>query len=146
MFLARPFHRFWLIALAITVCVGSIGPLGPTPDTAAQQRLDCESFLDQEDAQVALDADPNDPFGLDGNNDGEACEQSEGNFGTPPLANCDDLRDHPRIARALYDHSLTKYGSDRYDLAGCIEQASSGTRPAASNGRDGGRRRRPGSA
>jgi hypothetical protein len=127
MSLARPFHRFWLIALAITVCVGTIGPLGPAPDTAAQQRLDCESFLDQEDAQVTLDADPKDPFGLDGNNDGEACEQPEGDFGTPPLVNCDDLRDHPDIARALYEHSLDKYDSDRYELAGCVDQGSTST-------------------
>ena len=128
--LARPFHRCWLIALAITVCLGIIDPLGPTPDTAAQQRLDCASFLDQEDAQVALDADPTDPFGLDGNNDDEACEQPEGDFGTSPLVNCDDLRDHPDIARALYDHSLTKYGADQYDLAGCVEQGSRGTDPS----------------
>jgi len=128
--LARPFYRFWLIALAITVCLGTIGPLGPPSDATAQRRLDCASFLDQEDAQVALDADPTDPFGLDGNNDDEACEQPEGDFGTSPLVNCDDLRDHPDIARALYDHSLTKYGADQYDLAGCVEQGSRGTDPS----------------
>jgi hypothetical protein len=131
MSLASPFHRFRLIALAITVCLGTLGPLGSTPDTAAQQRLDCKSFLDQEDAQVALDADPKDPFGLDGNNDGQACEQPEGAFGTPPLVNCDDLRDHPDIARALYEHSLDKYGSDRYELAACGQQGQSGTDQSA---------------
>ena len=128
---SRPLNRLWLVALAITVFLGTISPLETPSDAAAQQRLDCESFLDQEDAQVALDADPKDPFGLDGNNDGEACEQPEGAFGTPPLVNCDDLRDHPDIARALYDHSLTKYGADRYDLASCVEQGSTGTDPAA---------------
>jgi hypothetical protein len=138
MSLSQPLDRFWLIALAIMVSVGTIGSLGPPSDVSAQQGPDCANFLDQEDAQVALDADPEDPFGLDGNNDGEACEQPEGNFGTSRLVNCDDLRDLPRIALALYDHSLTKYGSDRYDLAGCIEQASTATRPAASNGGDGG--------
>jgi hypothetical protein len=125
--LACPFDRLWLIALATTVWLGTIGPLGATSDTAAQQRLDCKGFLDQEDAQVALDADPKDPFGVDGNNDGQACEQPEGAFGTPPLVNCDDLRDHPDIARALYEHSLDKYGSDRYDLAACGQQGQSGT-------------------
>ena len=120
------------------VWMGTIGPLGPPSDASAQQRPDCANFLDQEDAQVALDADPEDPFGLDGNNDGEACEQPEGDFGTLPPVNCDGLRDHPKIALALYDHSLTKYGSDRYDLAGCIEQASTATRPAASIGGAGG--------
>jgi hypothetical protein len=129
--LACPFDRLWLIALATTVWLGTIGPLGPTSDTAAQQRLDCESFLDQEDAQVALDADPKDPFGLDGNNDGQACEQPEGDFGTPPLLNCDAFRDHPDIARALYEHSLDKYGSDRYDLAACGQQGQSATDQSA---------------
>ena len=125
--LSRLLDRRWVVALAITVCLGSFGPLRLTPDSTPQQRLDCESFLDQEDAQVALDADPKDPFGLDGNNDGQACEQPEGDFGTPPLVNCDDLRDHPDIARALYEHSLDKYGSDRYDLAGCAQQGQTGT-------------------
>src|SRR5215216_3064370 len=138
MSLSQPLDRFWLIALAIMVSVGTLGSLGPPSDASAQQGLDCANFLDQEDAQVALDADPKDPFGLDGNNDGEACEQLEGDFGTMPPVNCDDLRNHPKIALALYDHSLTTHGSDRYDLAGCIEQASTGTRPPASNGRDGG--------
>src|SRR5215204_7644990 len=127
MSLSRPLDRFWLIALAIMVWMGTIGPLGPPSDVSAQQGLDCANFLDQEDAQVALDADPEDPFGLDGNNDGEACEQPEGDFGTLPPVNCDDLRDHPDIARALYEHSLDKYDSDRYELAGCVEQGSTST-------------------
>jgi hypothetical protein len=138
MSLSRSLHRLWLVAVAITVCLGTIGPIGTQSDASAQQRPDCANFLDQEDAQVALDADPKDPFGLDGNNDGEACEQPEGDFGTPPPVNCDDLRDHPDIALALYDHLLTKYGSDRYDLTGCVEQASTGTRPSAGHGGDGG--------
>ena len=131
MSLPQHINRFWLIALAITVCLGAIGPLGTVSDAIAQQRPDCGNFIDQEDAQVAFDADPTDPFGLDeqGEGDGEACEQPEGGFGTPPLVNCDDLRNHPDIARALYDHSLSKYGSDRYGLAGCIEQASTGANP-----------------
>ena len=128
------FHRFWLIALAITVCLGTIGPLGsPTDAIAQEQRPDCDNFVDKEDSQVAFDADATDPFGLDeqGEGDGEACEQPEGGFDTPPLVNCDDLQDHPDIARVLYDHSLSKYGSDRYDLAACVEQQSTGTDPTA---------------
>jgi hypothetical protein len=73
-----------LVALAITVCMGTIGPLGTPSDATAQQRPDCENFLDQEDAQVAFDADPTDPLGLDeaGQGDSEACE-SDAAFGTP---------------------------------------------------------------
>src|SRR5215213_10001994 len=102
MSLSQPLDRFRLIALAIMVWMGTIGPLGLPSDASAQQRPDCANFLDQEDAQVALDADPNDPFGLDGNNDGEACEQPLGDFGTPPLVNCDDIRHTAHMARALY--------------------------------------------
>src|SRR4051812_6140123 len=123
MSLFRPLHRLWLVALAITVCLGTSGALRTPSDASAQQRPDCENFLDAEDAQVAFDADPTDPFGLDeaGQGDSEACE-SDAAFGTPPLVNCDDLRDHADIALALYDHALTKYGSDQYNLVGCIEQ------------------------
>jgi hypothetical protein len=131
--LYRPIHRLWFVALSIAVCLGTIGPLATVPDSSAQQRLDCASFKDQEDSQVTLDADSTDPFGLDGNNDGEACEQPEGDFDTSPLVNCDDLQDHPDIARALYDHSLTKYGTDQYELAACVEQGSTGTDPSTSD-------------
>ena len=134
MLLSRLLHRLWVVALAITVCLGTTGPLGTPTDVTAQQRIDCANFLDSEDAQVAFDADPADPFGLDGDNDGEVCEQPDGDFGASPLVSCDDLRDHADIARALYDHSLTKYGSDRYTLASCVEQGSTGTDPSASNG------------
>ena len=126
-----PLHRLWLVALAVTVCLGTIGPLGPTSDATAQQRPDCTNFLDQEDSQVALDADPTDPFGLDGNNDDVACQQPAEEFGTSQLVNCDSLRDHPDIAHALYEHALDKYGSDRYNLASCVEQGSTGTDPSA---------------
>jgi hypothetical protein len=99
---------------------------------AQEQRPNCANFLDQDDAQVAYAADPTDPFGLDeqGTGDGEACEQPEDEFGTPPLTGCDDLQGHPEIAQALYDHALRKYGSDRYDLAACIAQESPTETPA----------------
>jgi hypothetical protein len=138
---SRRLHRLWLVALAVIVCLGTIGPLGPTSNATAQQRPDCENFLDQEDAQVAFDADPADPFGLDGNDDAAVCEQPEGDFGTPPLVSCDDLQDHPDIAEALYEHALDKYGSDRYELAACIEQGDASTDPSAGDRPNQGRQR-----
>lgn len=49
--------------------------LGPVSSAFAQETLNCSDFTYQEDAQAALDADPSDPNGLDGNdNDGIACE------------------------------------------------------------------------
>jgi hypothetical protein len=144
MLLSRLLQRFWLVAIAITVCLSTIGLHGTPPDAIAQQRPDCDNFIDQQDSQVAFDADPTDPFGLDeqGEGNGEACEQPEREFGTPPLVNCDDLRDHPDIARALYDYSLSKYGTDRYNLVTCAEQGSTdadpvtGDRPNRRNQRD----------
>jgi hypothetical protein len=43
----------------------------------------------------------------------------------------------PRIAQALYDHSLSKYSADEYGLAGCVEQGSPVTEPTAPNGGNG---------
>ena len=139
--LSRPLHRLWLVALAVTVCLGTIGPLGPTSDATAQQRPDCTNFLDQEDSQVALDADPTDPFRLDGNNDDVACQQPAEEFSTSQLVNCDSLQGHPDIVQALYEHALDKYGSDRYDLAACVEQGGTGTDPPAGDRTNRGRQR-----
>ncbi len=42
----------------------------------AQDDLNCEDFATQEEAQAEFDADTSDPNGLDGDNDGQACEDS----------------------------------------------------------------------
>ena len=63
------------------VCLGTIVEIMTPSDVTAQQQIDCASFLDPDDAQVAFDADPTDPFGLDGDNDGEVCEEPDGDFG-----------------------------------------------------------------
>ena len=127
----RHIRRSSLVALAITVCLGTAGPHMLGHDAAAQeQRPTCENFRYQSDAQATFTADPSDPFGLDSDTNGVACQVEE-RFGTTPLVNCDDLQDHPDIARALYEHALDKYGSDRYDLASCVEQGNTGRdRPA----------------
>lgn len=44
------------------------------PAAMAQDTLNCPDFEFQEDAQAELDADPSDPHGLDGDNDGMACD------------------------------------------------------------------------
>jgi hypothetical protein len=135
-----PIHRSWFVALAITLFLGGVGALGMPPQVAAQeQRPSCANFIDQEDSQVVLGADEGDPFGLDGNDDGVACQVPESDFGSQlPLINCDDLRDHPNIARTLYDHSLSKYGADQYNLAACLEQESTVADPTLGDGANGG--------
>lgn len=48
---------------------------GPATAVArAQSDLDCSDFVFQEDAQAEFNRDPSDPFRLDADNDGIACE------------------------------------------------------------------------
>lgn len=51
--------------------------------TAAQDNLNCPDFPSQEAAQDNLNANPSDPNGLDGDNDGFACEAFFGYIGDP---------------------------------------------------------------
>lgn len=53
----------------------------PTPEPASEPEvelppgdLDCSDFATQQEAQQTLEADPSDPYGLDGEGDGVACE------------------------------------------------------------------------
>jgi hypothetical protein len=112
-----------LIALSLVFFSGSAIPLFTPNDAAAQdQRPNCSNFIDRDDSQVVVKADPSDPFGLDesGQGDSTTCQQPASDFGTElPLVDCNDLRDFPDIATTLYDHSLSKYDSDRYNLASC---------------------------
>src|SRR5688500_1776680 len=48
--------------------------LGLPPSAAAQDRYDCGDFATHAEAQAVLDAEPSDPYGLDGDHDGDACE------------------------------------------------------------------------
>jgi hypothetical protein len=112
-----PIRRSSLVALAITVCLGTAGPLVHVYDAAGrEQRLTCANFRSQSDAQAAFTADPSDPFSLDVDTNGVAC-QTEERFGTTPLVTCDDLRDYSDARPALqglYDY--TQAAGDPYTL------------------------------
>ena len=52
---------------------------GTLPSASAQEDLyDCADFSTQEEAQAALNGDPSDPYGLDADSDGIACEELPG--------------------------------------------------------------------
>jgi hypothetical protein len=51
------------------------GPPLAAVAAAQRDRLNCDDFDTQAEAQDELDSDPADPNGLDGNNNGEACEE-----------------------------------------------------------------------
>lgn len=67
-------------ALTTAAAVAGLALLGPAPFASAQLAtplagdLDCKNFQYQEDAQAALDATPGDPYHLDDDKDGIACE------------------------------------------------------------------------
>ena len=72
-----------------TVSVVMAFMAGAIVSTGAQGNLDCGDFGSRAEAQAHLDADPSDPDGLDGNNDGIACEdhdypgESDGGIAAP---------------------------------------------------------------
>ncbi|MCI0849936.1 MAG: excalibur calcium-binding domain-containing protein, partial [Chloroflexi bacterium] len=61
--------RTFLIVLALAA-----GLVATAQMASAQDIYNCDDFTYQEEAQDVLDADPSDPNGLDGDNDGIACE------------------------------------------------------------------------
>jgi len=48
-----------------------------TSTASAQDDLDCADFATQQDAQAVFNQDPSDPYGLDRDNDGIACEAND---------------------------------------------------------------------
>lgn len=70
-----------LLFLAV---LGMLTMLAAAP-AFAQDDLNCENFATQEEAQAEFDADTSDPNGLDGDNDGLACEDSLPMTGEDPL-------------------------------------------------------------
>src|SRR5215213_9666794 len=76
-----------LVIVAILVFVSSFAVISVyAHKAAAQDILNCSSFATQEEAQAELDRNPSDPNGLDGDDDGSACEDlpSGGNVETDP--------------------------------------------------------------
>lgn len=116
----RGVRRAVVAAVALAAIVVMAASLSVVQAAAQERRPNCENFLDEDDAQVVFSADPGDPFGLDGSGEhnGKACEYEDA-FGSAPLVDCNDLKDHPEIAGALHEHSIKKYGEDRYGLSPC---------------------------
>ncbi len=83
----------------------------------AQGDLNCDDFATQQEAQAEFDADRSDPNGLDGDNDGIACEDLPGGDGTMPTTsppqddlNCDDF--------ATQQEAQAEFDADRSDPNG----------------------------
>src|ERR671927_669338 len=57
-----------------------------TPALARDDLYDCQSFGSQESAQAELERNPSDPYGLDPDKDGQACEDYNYGSGGPAKA------------------------------------------------------------
>jgi len=79
-------QRRVLIFFTVLAVASTFACISVYADKAAAQDLNCSSFATQEEAQAVLNSDPSDPNGLDGDNDGSACEElpSGGNVVTDP--------------------------------------------------------------
>ncbi|WP_433030228.1 excalibur calcium-binding domain-containing protein [Actinomycetospora sp. CA-053990] len=71
---ARRTRRFHVAALGGLTLLAAVGPGAGAALAAVPGDKNCSDFEYQEDAQEVLDGNSADPNGLDGNNDGEACE------------------------------------------------------------------------
>jgi Excalibur calcium-binding domain len=72
-----------LIYLTFLMSTCTFACISVYPDKAAAQTdLNCSHFATQEEAQAELDRDPSDPYNLDSDNDGIACEELSSGTGT----------------------------------------------------------------
>jgi hypothetical protein len=80
-----------LTFVVLVLAVGSIARITyeqtTTPALAQEDLYDCQSFGSQESAQAELERNPSDPYGLDPDKDGQACEDfNYGNGSTASAA------------------------------------------------------------
>jgi hypothetical protein len=71
-----------LSATAAFTATATSEPTVPEPyesDVQQEDLFDCSDFASQPEAQAMLEADPSDPYGLDGDGDSSACEDLPGN-------------------------------------------------------------------
>lgn len=78
--------RWKLFAGAVVAATIVLSATWLAPTAQAQDIYNCDDFTYQEQAQAVYDADPSDPNGLDGDNDGIACEDLPSQGGTAPTA------------------------------------------------------------
>lgn len=81
-----------LLVAGLVFCAVLLGSLA---ERSEAQDLNCSNFDTQQEAQVELEANPSDPNGLDGDDDGVACESLPGGGGgggtSGDVLNCSDF-------------------------------------------------------
>ena len=86
-----------------------------TPALAQEDLYDCQSFGSQESAQAELQRNPTDPYGLDPDKDGQACEDyNYGNGSTASVAATSSPTSTATSAAAVTD----QYDRDLFNAGG----------------------------
>ena len=84
-------HKMKQTRLTLSVLLSLLLVCVAAPSVFAKSGLNCSDFATQEEAQAHLEADPNDPDGLDRDKDGIACENlPSGGSGTPATPSNND--------------------------------------------------------
>jgi hypothetical protein len=109
-----------LTFVALVLAAGSIARItyeqlmNPSSPALAQEDLyDCQSFGSQESAQAELERNPTDPYGLDPDKDGQACEDyNYGNGSTASAAatSSPTTTASPAAVTEQYDRELFNAG------------------------------------
>ena len=126
---------------AAGVLVTAVLTLGTTGTANAATDRDCPDFASQADAQAAFNAVPGDPERLDGDNDGQACEEyayaaapasSSSAAGTTGTSTSSQVSTRPAGAVAAGDGSASESGSVLpFVLGGAALAAAGGAAVAA---------------
>ena len=114
-------RRMTTVLVAVVLGGGALVTALAAPAAAAD--LDCEDFASQAAAQAHLRADPSDPDGLDGNDDGLACQSLPAPFDFEPVGPVSDDTG-----------GVTSSGSASVSTSGSASGTSSSSSASSSSG------------
>ncbi len=106
-----------LIVVVLVLAAGSIARITyeqtTTPALAQEDLYDCQSFGSQESAQAELERNPSDPYNLDPDKDGQACEDynyGSGSTASPTATSSPTSTASPTPTSEQYDRNLFNAG------------------------------------
>jgi hypothetical protein len=109
-----------LIVVVLVFAAGSIARITyeqtTTPAFAQEDLYDCQSFGSQESAQAELERNPNDPYNLDPDKDGQACEDhnyGSGSTASPTATSSPTSTASPTPTADQYDRDLFDAGGPK---------------------------------
>jgi hypothetical protein len=123
-----------LIVVVLVLAAGSIARITyeqtTTPALAQDDLYDCQSFGSQESAQAELERNPTDPYNLDPDKDGQACEDynyGNGSTASPTATSSPTSTASPTATSDQYDRDLFNAGGP---ISGPVPVMPDGSCPA----------------